>query len=113
MSASAACEPTSSSVVAIAMRSKPARPDIIRRTRASRLGIGDGHGLVRQAGPVGELLDRRRPGDEHVVPGVAACLGERDQRGEVAGGVGGGEEDAHAGGLLDGAGLSRSGGGRR
>ena len=59
------------------------------------LRSGGSHGLVGQRGPVGELRDLGRPGDEHVVPGVAAGLGERDQRGEVAGAAGGGEEDAH------------------
>ena len=98
-SAALACEPTNSSVVAIAMRSKPARPAIIRPTLGQSLGIGGGHGLVGQSGPVGELRGRRRPGDEHVVAGVATRLGERDQRSEVAGALGGGEEDAHVHGI--------------
>ena len=37
-SAARACEPTNSSVVAIAMRSKPTRPAIIRLTSARRSG---------------------------------------------------------------------------
>ena len=63
--------------------------------RGQPLRFGGGHGLVGERGPVGELRDRRRAGDEHLVPGVAAGLGERDQRGEVPGALGGGEEDAH------------------
>ena len=56
---------------------------------------GSSSGSERQPGAADVVLDGRCGGDAHLVPGGDAGVGEGNERPEVPGAAGRGEEDAH------------------